>query len=284
MGYRLQRAVSTMSTSMQDVTSLMRKEFAAAKVCWAGVLLLQVAALVVAVIAATMNNRLALVIAGSGLFLPMLTTVARSRASAYQERGEQIRKAFLLADGWGRKVDLGLVLVRFAHATSLPSWDTPPIGAYFNSKKPPGPQRVIHILQQSAFFTARHAGTAFWLATLAALATGTVGGGLIWVAAQGVTPFAHATDVGAALLAFAAGGEFLSIGLAYHRLSTVAGCTVSSCEALARNESPEPADLALALSAYDCAVAQAPPIPSLLYFIERDRLERAWATYSRRLN
>jgi hypothetical protein len=273
-----------MSAARHDVTSLMRREFAAAKLCWAGVLLLQVAALVVAVVAATMNNRLALVIAGSGLFLPMFTAIVRSRASAYQERGEQIRKALLLADGWGRRVDLGLVLVRFAQATLLPGWDTPPIGTYFNSKKPPGPQRVIHILQQSAFFTARHAGTAFWLATLVALATGSVGGGMIWVAAQGATPFAHATDVGAALLAFAAGGEFLSIGLAYHRLSTVAGCTVSCCETLARSENPEPADLALALSAYDCAVAQAPPIPSSLYLLERVRLERAWAAYSRRSN
>jgi len=62
-------------------------------------------------------------------------------------------------------------------------------------------------------------------------------------------------------------------------LAAVASSTVISCETLARETDPTPADLTLALSAYDCAVAQAPPIPSSIYIVERERMERAWARY-----
>jgi hypothetical protein len=88
-----------MTNSPHDIAALMRKEFAAAKLCWMGLLLLQLGALVVAVIAAMTDNRLALVIASAGLSLPAFTAVIRSRASAYQTRGEEIRKVLLLADG-----------------------------------------------------------------------------------------------------------------------------------------------------------------------------------------
>jgi hypothetical protein len=266
-------------TQPRDVTALMRREFASSKLCWVALLVLQVVAVATSIVSLQVGDRAAPFLASAGLLVPVLTALARSRAGAYQGRGEEVRKALLLADGWGHKVDLGLVLVRIAQSSLLPGWDTPPLGSYFNSTRPPGPRRVLHILQQSAFFTARHASTAFWLCAVAASVVGGGGMFMIWAAAQGETPFAHATDVGAALLAFAVGGEVLSVGLAFRRLAAVASSTVISCEALARETDPTPADLTLALSAYDCAVAQAPPIPSSIYLVERARLERAWARY-----
>lgn len=104
---------------------------------------------------------------------------------------------------------------------------------------------------------------------------------MIWVTANGLQPFAHATDVGAALLAFAVGGEVLSIGLAFRRLALVAETTVICCATLDRGAGPDSADLSLALSAYDCAVAQAPPIPSSVYLLQRARLEKAWVAHRR---
>src|SRR6187402_587340 len=121
----------------------MRKEFASAKLCWGGVMLVQIAALAVSVVALFAGARAALPLAGVGLLSPALTAWLRARAGTYHGRGEEVRRALLLSDGWGRKVDLSLVLVRVAMATKLPGWDTPPLGSYYNSTRPPGAKRVV---------------------------------------------------------------------------------------------------------------------------------------------
>jgi hypothetical protein len=215
MEHRVQRGVSNVNAYLRDVTVLMRKEFASAKLCWCIVVLLQLAALVVSIIALCAGDRAALLLASVGLLSPALTAWLRARAGTYHGRGEEVRRALLQRDGWGRKIDLSLVLVRVAMATKLPGWDSPPLGSYYNSTRPPGAKRVVQHLQQSAFFTTRHAETMCWVCGVVAVLVGFGGAAVIWISANGLQPFAHATDIGAALVAFAVGGDVLTVALSF---------------------------------------------------------------------
>ncbi|MCA9647266.1 MAG: hypothetical protein KC492_41540, partial [Myxococcales bacterium] len=158
----------------------------------------------------------------------------------------------------------------------------PPIGEYFDSPHPTGARRTAHIVEQAAFFTVRHASTmATVCLMLTALCFG-IGVALLWLVANGqASPSAEPafTQAAGALLAFVPTSEFLSLWSGYTRLRSVARRAVEHCGALARQESPDDEHVAFVVGSYDAGLAQGPPVPGLIYRLERDRLERAWAQH-----
>jgi hypothetical protein len=256
----------------------MRREFSAAKLAWALVTLAQLVGMAVAVIG-FFDALGPVAAAGAGLAVPVVTAVARAHGTMRHSRGEELRRALVRSDGWGKQVDSHALLLCVADGSRVASWDSPPIGSYFSSPYRPGPRRAAHIVEQSAFFTVRHAATLTVICGTVVVAGFGMGVALLWLLAHGLFAVdlkpAIAQAAGA-LLAFSASSEFLGVGIAFARLRSTARRTLEECSTLARQARPDKEQVAFVIGSYDVGLAQSPPIPGILYRVERRRLEEAW--------
>lgn len=209
---------------------------------------------------------------------PIASTLLKHWAAQYQSRGDELRRGLVFADGLGRSIDAETVLLGVAEGTGVVSWDPPPSGSYFNSRMSAGTGRIVHIVQQSAFFTTRHADAAAQLCLLAAAAGTCLGIALLWLFVHGALPMTSAAvaNTASALLAFGVGGEFLAVALSFCRLRDAAREIVRACGALLRTSPIDASHLSSVTGAYESAIGQAPPIPGFLYRLQRPRLEEAW--------
>jgi hypothetical protein len=270
-------------TNVSDVQDLMRKEFSAAKVRWLAILTAQLLGLLIAVVGFEAAAGWTLAAASAALLVPALSAVLKHSAAAHHSRGEELRRLLVFVDGWGRQTDRETILVAVAHGTSMGSWDPPPSGSYYDSIKARGPARVVHIVQQSAFFTTSHATCAAMLCVAATVVAGTIGFGLLWVVANGLFDPEYApkaVHAASALLAFAVSSEFLNLWSCFQRLARAAQDTLSKCESLSRTSTLDASDIALLTGSYDAAIGQSPPIPGLIYRAQRQRLDTAWKAYN----
>ncbi|HEX4334358.1 MAG TPA: hypothetical protein VH062_00515 [Polyangiaceae bacterium] len=257
---------------------LMRNEYSASKLRWGLVLLVQLVGVVVAVLGTGLRGPWVAVPAACTLAIPIASTLLKHWATRYQARGDDLRRSLVLADGLGRTVDAEPILIGAAEGTEVASWDPAPIGSYFNSPMPAGPGRVVHIVQQSAFFSTRHAAAAALLCFLFAGTSTSLGVALLWLFVHAALAMTSATVASAAsaLLAFGVGGEFLAVGLSFWRLQDAARATVRACGSLLRTSTIDQSQLLAVTGGYDSAIGQAPPVPGFLYRIQRRRLEKAW--------
>lgn len=259
----------------------MRKEFSASKVTWAAIIALQVAALLVAGASIWFEKRWSAVALFVGIAVPVVTAGLKRYAGTRYDLGERLRRLLVRADGLGKPVDDAERLLATVAGTVLPTWDPDPIGSYYSSPKRPGPPRLAHIVAQSAFFTAAHARTTrrfCW-----ALVTGGMAAGVaLLLAVLQATNLsaglgAKVAQAASSLIAFGFASEFYQLAAGYADLEAAACRTLEDCCRLSKQDAPTSDAVMLAVSAYDQALAKAPPIPGLVYRVQRRGLEEAWS-------
>ncbi|WP_437665501.1 hypothetical protein [Sorangium sp. So ce1182] len=265
-----------------DPLEAQRREFSAAKLAWLLLLLLQLAALALALLGFRYEKQLALTTVLAGVFIPVTSVVLKKYAGDRYSKGESIRRLLAYNNGWGKAFEPSEQLLLSAETTSLPSWDPRPIDTYYNSKKLVGAARVAHITQQSASYTLRFASATMMLAAIPIVAAVTAGSVLLILAIQGLDAAggkAQITQFAGTLLAFSVSSEFLQLVFAYSELVSACKNAVTECGKLAKEGRPNVQSVYLAVGAYDCALAKAPPIPGLIYRLRRERAEQDWYTH-----
>jgi len=268
-----------------NLQEAIKQEFSAAKLGWVMIVALQVAGLAVALLALLFPRSMALVAVAAGVALPLACAGLKKYAGDRYSKGEANRRLLLLIDGWDRTFSPSESLMLAADTTALPSWDPPPAGGYYTSPRVPGAARAAHLVEESAFYSVKHATTAATLCWAAVLSGAIVGVTLLWLAANGLfSPAApQIAQAAGALLAFGATSELAQMALAYGELSAAARRTVEACGPLARQATPDPVEVAYVIGAYDCALAKCPPIPGIIYRHQRGALRSAWQAHGARI-
>lgn len=267
---------------------LLRREFSAAKLGWSLILLLQLTGLGLAVAASIGGASWSLLLGWLGLLTPLAVSGLRQWAQKRQVRGDSLRRSMLLQRSWDRPIARDSLLVGLADRTSVPSWDPAPLGSYYASGAKAGPRRFVNNLAESTFFTLRQAKVATRLCFFVSGVIGLFGLSLLWLLASGWQPpyqGSQLTQIPSALIAFAVGNEFLGAAFAYQSLHEVSKATLRDCAAISGKVTPPtPTELLLLLAAYDCSLAQSPPLPGILYRIQRRKLDRDWKAYGAQLS
>lgn len=258
------------------VEEAMRREYSAAKLAWLAIGAAHVLALAVAGAAIwhDTNPRLALAVA---IVFPIVGTIAKKYGSDRYGRAERLRRALACADGWGGALASVEQLLLRIDTTVLPTWDPPSRGKYFSSKRPTGGDRMVHITQQAAFFSHAHARLAFWCCVVLMVPGLVFAGTLLWMIAEGTGTDGPRLARGMlSLLALLTSGELAQTALGYWELARDARSTVDAAEHLLEKPVVAPRDVMLVVGAYDAALAKAPPLPGLVYRVQRERLEADW--------
>lgn len=279
-----------------NLVDAMRREYGAAKICWAGVYSLQVLGVALAAAAGIATDASALLKIGvASMLVPLFSFALKEHAGAKVAQGERIRRLHVLQDGLGKAPPPAELADLQADATGIPALEPTHVGTYFDSSITPGYRRLAHITEEAAFFTWKTAKrTSAWCAAGAVagcLATFT----FLWVALQvaNVPPTPLPASTGAPLplpipqvaklvsiiFAFFVSGTFATLWRSFGALSRSAEATYKRCEVLRNERAPEQLDVLVAVGSYDTAVAKAPPIPTTVYRLMRDRLNAAWKTH-----
>ncbi len=276
-----------------DLPTVMRREFSTAKRCWAWIIVLQALLLMGAVYAIFGADGRTLVAIGlAGLLVPVITFWLKEVAGFHYGLGERIRRLLILQDGLGHAPSAKDVLEICADCTSVPSLDPRPLGKYYDSPLPQGPQRMAHIIEESAFYTRKEASVAaLYCAALAAVGVITTIT-LIWYELQvDVSALAISSSAGnsdtrerlakllSVLLVFFAAGTFASLWRSYKSLAESARKTFEKCDQFRQDGNADQLDVLLTVGNYDNALAKAPPLPRAIYFLYRKRLHRAWTEH-----
>lgn len=256
----------------------MRRQFSAAKSLWALHVALEVIRLALGLYLLAGGRRI-LVAGAASLVVPILSFFVRRFADESRGIAERMRRLVLFQDGTGRAPSRAELLELRADATWLPDLDPPPIGAYYASTLPAGPQRLAHLGEEAAFHTRGYAKTASFVSFFVA-GCGVVAAVLfLWASLQAGSAPADAgmaARLAAAVLTFFAAGTFAQFGFAFASLSVVAHRTFDRLDKLSLSADVALADVLVAMIPYECALAKSPPIPSLVYRILRSRLDEAW--------
>jgi hypothetical protein len=261
------------------LSNVMKDEFSVSKLSWAAVLVLQVAAIVVAIVAIR-EPAWALPALTSGALVPIACAALKRRGGISYDRGEKLRRLIVRSEGLGEAPSPVELAVAAAEMPGLASLDPEPLGSYYASAKAPGPQRLAHIVAESAMFTARLARTSQAICLLA------VGVGLlvgvirlfIFVAAPSGAPIdAERTAQAASMvLAFGFTTEFAGLMFGYSDLADGARRALDSCGRLAEKVDVRLDEVVAAVTDYDLALAKGPPLSGIVYRLQRRFLDRAW--------
>jgi hypothetical protein len=256
----------------------MRRQYSGAKQFWRVHIALEFSRLGIAVYLLAGGTQL-LLASGLAIAAPLASYFVKRAADAAYGHAERMRRVLYLQDGLGRRPSQADVLDLRAGATWLPDLDPLPVGSYYMSPLPVGPQRLAHICEEAAFHTRGYANLAaafFFGIAAAGVALASL---LMWYALQTAAPAQALVTlgrVGSSLLTFFAAGSFVTMAFSFHGLGLAAQRAFDRLDKLASSASATSEDVLLVLSSYDCTLAKTQPIPTAAYRILRRRLNEAW--------
>lgn len=263
-----------------EIDDEMRSTYAESKRWWRALLVLWVVSMVLA--GATqfpLPPPLPAMAYAAGFLCAVGTFAVRWKAGALYQTAESLRRCRLLADGLGEEPHPADMARMRANASNRPSADPPPIGAYYTSTQTRGWLRVLHNVQESAFYTEKLAEvTAWWcvggvvVVTLLALA-------LLLVALNSEGPLAARSAVGnlvSGTLAAIIGGTLADLARAYFALAKSAEESFTTTRNLIDRKDLDLRDALRAVDAYNVALVGVPPIPGFVYRQQQARLDALW--------
>lgn len=264
--------------------NLMRDQFASSKSFWRLIYAVQLAMLLTSIGWLHWGSLRALSVAGFiSLAGPIAVFFLRERAGLHYGAGEKARRLLVLHDGLGRKPTAGDIAALEADLPILvANIDPQPIGNYYDSKYPVGFQRLAHITQEAALYTRRLAKSSAGLFGGLAVAGVLFSCAFVmqYLQAPSFTDAAQVSKAFAGLMAFMAGGMFVSSYSAFSNLARAAGKTFDRCEQLCAKQSLDEVEVLMTVADYDLALAKTPPIPGFLHLMFRGRSGRLWTRLS----
>ena len=262
----------------------MRDEFGAAKRAWLLVVALQglwLLAVVVSEFVTPPASPFVLLLTAAAL--PVALSFFRQRADGHYRVAERRRRALRLNKGLG-VVPSASQRAELAAASTAKRGDEPvPLGDYYSSERDLGPDRLAHLVQEETFYTRDLALRASALALAGVVvvmgaAILTMYGALHLVASDYVQGEASGRLANAclAIVGLGVSGTLLDLRRSYAELADAASSAYEHVKVLADRGNCSLVELLPVLSSYDCALAASAPIPTIVYRINRARLDAAW--------
>lgn len=264
-----------------NLIDCMSKQFAAAKSYWRVIYLIQAAILILAIYQVVVpgSTKLILITGSMSLLGPIAVYLLKNQASSCYSAGERIRRFYAIEEGLGIKLSESEARLLLVDSPGIIcNFEPQNRGTYYATTQQIGPKRLLEILQESAFYTRKLADISryiygvvvcFGLAFTAISAFG-----LISEAAS--LPAAQSIKVVTVLIVFFASGMFVSQYSSYASLYSTAHAVYGKAGVLAQKEPLELASVFLLMDEYDSALAKAPPLPGVLHWMKRDKIEKAW--------
>lgn len=217
-----------------------------------------------------------------GVALQLAAVGSRYRSDSLYDLGEEIRIALTQLDGLGHSIpQLSWLIIRekVGNFQNLPA--APTLGNYYDSKEPPGPGRLIEIIQESAFWTStltRKASLAYFILSVAGIALTFA---VIVYAATALNDIELIRRVGIAVptaFTFWATSDLFALALGYHKLHKSTGKISEQASALSALPSIDPTEALLLFSDYNRALACGPVIPRWIFSIKQLEIHSLWAS------
>lgn len=142
-----------------NLADAMRRQYSGAKLLWRVHIVLELSRLAVALYLVAGGNRIVLASA-IAIGAPLASYFVKRAADAAYGHAERMRRILYLQDGLGRPPSKADLLELRAGATWLPDLEPLPVGSYYKSPLPTGPQRLAHICEEAAFHTRGYANLA----------------------------------------------------------------------------------------------------------------------------
>lgn len=270
---------------LEDLALLRDWFYRRAEVRWQLSLLLAVGTLAVTTVGLWIDAPLLVGCAGLiALLLPIGVAWLREAAADAQLRGDKCRRLVLEAQGLGRSVPTAEISEVRAWSVGQALRPTEEQGApYFlvGDALRPGPQRLSDMVAESSFFTEFLADKLQgWLKLSFAVCL------LVAIAALFLLDLASAMDRAAILLvaksvavfiAFLISGDFLLLAKKFADLRSAAHRAHQKFDRFRQQADTPVEEVLAAVQDYGVAVVQAPPIPSWLYSLYRDELNRVYS-------
>lgn len=261
------------------IESEMRATYTACKRWWRRLIILWVATLVVAGAAQLEIHATLSAVATIAAFLGAVLTFAfRWRADAFYHVAEDLRRLQLISDGLGEEANPSeLARVRAAAAIG-DSPDPAPIGGYYTSREPRGWRRVMHNIEESAYYTEDLARVAAWTCAIALVAVVVAGFVILYVVliTQDVDNARAVAGATLAVVTTVIGGTLADLSRAYFALVRAAGSTLERARVLTAAPDVSEREALEMMAKYDAALVSAPPIPGFIYRRRQRRLDEVW--------
>jgi hypothetical protein len=256
-------------------------EFAHAKRSFRASTVLQwaIAAVATGVITNAFSNTPFVVL--SAFLLPIGAFLCKEVGAHFHAKGERVRGMLMLQQGLGLEPsEAELLEVLAGESGAVPS-EPKPIGGYYSSEAAAGFPRLLHQLQESAFWTAALA----WRTAVIHYAI--AGAGVVCalvVAVIALRPGTQATSgsvidfsrLFSTLLVFFLASSTMTSARSYHSLSRAAAKAAARAAELRKRGGADPIELYKVMAPYDSALAKVPPLPSYVYKSMQKKLQTAW--------
>lgn len=269
-----------------DLEQKMRDEFGASKRAWTLIVSLQLVWLLAALAGEALKGAwtplVQLITAAS---LPLALSMLRSSADGHFRIAEALRRALRLAKGLGLSPTPSQRAELAASATARVGGEPTPLGDYYSSARSEGPDRLAHLVQEETFYSkdlAAISSSIAWVGVVVMIAAAfTIMYGALHLAATGLLDgqlHAHLANASLAVVGLGVSGTLIELARSYSGLADAAKVAYEQAKALADRRDARLVDLLPVIAAYDCTLAASPPIPTLIYRLNRARLDAAWRT------
>lgn len=261
-----------------DFVQAMRSEYQRSEtLMWSSLsvkLVLFVLAVVGSFWTASWAQKIVITVAGIG---QVAMFALRHSSNIHLRIGDRIRRLLMLQDGLGTDIPLLQTamlqdLVGDVHPADVGS-------PYYSSKLPKGPQRLVEITAESAFYSGSIARRAtFILGTVCIVAVSVLIFSFLVVVQAGVSQsrLEIVSRIMILGVTFWATDELVSMALRYRSLHHSCEAVLERCSGLLSRMNISADEAHAALGEYTSAIAQAPPLPRAIYRRIKDRLSKAW--------
>lgn len=264
----------------KPLNEIMRSEFVLAKRWFGAATVAQWLIAIVAVYAISTNKSNATFVVTVAFLGPLLALVFLELGKHFYSKGERIRRLYMLQEGLGFEPSDTDMLDILSQEASPQESEPRPIGTYY-APVGVGASRLLHQLQESSFWTKALARRTmqihYVIATVGIVATCMIAFFVIRADSQAIaTSPVDYSKLFATLLLFFVAGSTMASARSYHALAQTAGHVTEQASVL--RKSPDVTWIAIyrVLSAYDTALAKAPPLPSYVYKTMQEKLQAAW--------
>jgi len=269
---------------MDSVTLLVmgfyRAEFEAAKRCAKFAAACDWGAATVAITALFVTFGIGLYsLAIAGLSFGAGAVYFRAQVSAKKNAAEKGRRAVVVAFGLGKPLqgkELSDLRTRFSVSEAqAKAWED---ADYYDSKEPPGPRRLLEMVQESAFWTTclyRQSARRSWLFS-ALFALVSIGFLLVIVTIPSTEWRIKLAQASFLIVALLLARDHVGRSLAFMSASAEADAIDHRAEGLLAQASPDNDEALITVGDYNCIVESTPLVESGLYRRQRDQLSLVW--------
>jgi len=261
-----------------NLVSAMRGQYCRSeRLLWAGVavkVVIYLATLTIAIWSNAVAAAVLLIVACVG---QACLYVLRFRTQSHLALAERLRRLAMLRDGIGREVAPLEAAVLAEKVWKATNYSVP--DPYYSSPLPRGPKRLIDLTAECAFFSGSIGGAAGRVFLVASIAAASIlVSSLFLLIELGLTrsKLEIAAKVVLIGVTFWMTEDLVDMAVRYRALSSSCEGILQECSRLLDQLEPDAEDAIVLLHDYDAAVANAPPLPSLIYRNRNARLSLIW--------